>query len=588
MPVNAIPNVNCLWGDVVAGTLARLGLRQAVIAPGSRSAPLVWGLTRQKGIEAIPVLDERSAGFYALGLAKASRRPVALVCTSGTAAANFFPAVIEASESAVPLLVLTADRPPELRDCAAGQAIDQVKLYGGFVRWQHEVALPENRPEMLRYLQQTLGQAWDLTYSPWAGPVHLNFPFREPLAPVFDEAFVPAALDASWLKTQPHGPWRSQAGSYLRDGEMEVKEYCKVSRAVFVVGETLDDDAESFSAELASVSDKLGWPVLADGLFPGQHEGNPPQMRVSHFDIILREGSLHTQLQPELVVQIGCLPTSKILRAWLAKMNLPTVIVQRGMKNVDPLHRETIRVNASAGQFLKELAEHDLVPPADLIFSGAWLACERQAKQAVAEWFETLDWLFEGKAAWLLSRTLPPGTRVFAASSMPIRDCASFWAPESRHVFYYNRGANGIDGTLSTALGVAHETKKPTVLYTGDLALLHDQNGFLAAKELPEGASLTIVVINNDGSGIFEHLPMAEFDPPFERYFATPQGVDFAKLADLHGAEYHCPKSWAAFEEAVRTLPARGLRLVELRTDRKRDAAFRKKLFEKISKGLKQ
>ncbi|MGA2053360.1 MAG: 2-succinyl-5-enolpyruvyl-6-hydroxy-3-cyclohexene-1-carboxylic-acid synthase, partial [Opitutales bacterium] len=186
---NSIPNVNCLWGEVMAGTLARLGLKRVVIAPGSRSAPLVWGLTRQKGIEAIPVLDERSAGFYALGLAKASGLPVALVCTSGTAAANFFPAIIEASESAVPLLVLTADRPPELRDCHAGQAIDQVKIYGSFVRWQHEVALPENRPEMLRYLRQTLVQAWERAQWPWAGPVHLNFPFREPLAPVAVEGF---------------------------------------------------------------------------------------------------------------------------------------------------------------------------------------------------------------------------------------------------------------------------------------------------------------------------------------------------------------------------------------------------------------
>ena len=192
----SIPNVNCLWGEIVAGTLSRLGVRHAVIAPGSRSAPLVWGLTRQEGLTAISVLDERSAAFYALGLARASGRPVALVCTSGTAAANFFPAVIEASLSGVPLLVLTADRPPELRDCHAGQAIDQTKIYGHYPRWQHEVALPENRLELLRYLRQTMVHAWERAQHPWPGPVHLNFPFREPLAPVTQPGFTaPARVD---------------------------------------------------------------------------------------------------------------------------------------------------------------------------------------------------------------------------------------------------------------------------------------------------------------------------------------------------------------------------------------------------------
>jgi 2-succinyl-5-enolpyruvyl-6-hydroxy-3-cyclohexene-1-carboxylate synthase len=581
---NEIPNVNCLWGEVVAGTLARLGLKRVVIAPGSRSAPLVWGLTRQKGIEAIPVLDERSAGFYALGLAKASGLPVALVCTSGTAAANFFPAVIEASESGVPLLVLTADRPPELRDCHAGQAIDQVKIYGSFVRWQHELALPESRLEMLRYLRQTLVHAWERLVRPWAGPVHLNFPLREPLAPVAVEGFagpgskelaalVEEVIEPQWLSIQMGG----------RTLNAPVKGILAAKAGVIVAG-CGNRPNEFFLEHFFDLALQLrGWPVLTDVLSPARHGKYASVPLVAHYDLILRSKKHRSRLKPKAIIQLGPLPTSKVLREWLKSLEVPVLILAEEESNLDPLHRQAVHWRGDLSLLFhpggKKLE-------ADSAYVNRWKKLEEQSAKAVAERFAKVDWLFEGKAAWVLSRVLPKGTPVFVASSMPVRDCEYFWEAGGGQEIYANRGANGIDGTLSTALGVAHAMGQPAVLYTGDLALLHDQNGFLAAKELRAGASLTIVLINNDGSGIFEHLPMAKFDPPFERYFATPQGVDFAKLADLHGAEYICPKSWATFEEAVRMLPERGLRLVELRTDRKRDAAFRKKLFKEIAAKL--
>jgi 2-succinyl-5-enolpyruvyl-6-hydroxy-3-cyclohexene-1-carboxylate synthase len=581
---NAIPNVNCLWGEVVAGTLVRLGLKQVVIAPGSRSAPLVWGLTRQKLIEAIPVLDERSAGFYALGLAKASGLPVAIVCTSGTAAANFFPAVIEASQSAVPLLVLTADRPPELRDCQAGQAIDQVKMYGSFVRWQHEVALPESRLEMLRYLRQTLVHAWERAMHPWAGPVHLNFPFREPLAPVKQEGFVAPGSDAlqTMLGTAKTG---SRADHSMRLSQIEEgRDLLAAKRGVIIAGPARAGENQRQRELIVKWLKERGWPVLADVLNPLRQAAEAGGPLMSHYDLILRSKKNWPRLKPEALVQIGPLPTSKVLREWLKSLEVPVLVLHEGPENVDALHQRAVRWRGNAGLLFFSGGEAVKGAPAYL---REWQGLENKCKAAVTKRFAATDWLFEGKAAWMLSRALPKGTPVFVASGMPVRDCEYFWEAGGGQDFYFNRGANGIDGTLSTALGVAHATGRPAVLYTGDLALLHDQNGFLAAKELSEHASLTIVLINNDGSGIFEHLPMAKFDPPFERYFATPQGVDFAKLADLHGVEYHCPGSWKAFEKAVRELPKRGLRLVEVRTDRKRDAAFRKKLFEEISGKLK-
>jgi 2-succinyl-5-enolpyruvyl-6-hydroxy-3-cyclohexene-1-carboxylate synthase len=250
------------------------------------------------------------------------------------------------------------------------------------------------------------------------------------------------------------------------------------------------------------------------------------------------------------------------------------------------LHRDALHWRGATFAAAKAISHYGHANAAGNAYAQCWQNLRNSAVQGLRRQLSKINWLFEGKAAWLLSQLLPKGTPVFVASSMPVRDCEYFWVPGGAQEFYFNRGANGIDGTLSSALGIAHGLKKPTVLYTGDLAMLHDQNGFLAAKELPVGASLTIVLINNDGGGIFEHLPIAKFNPPFERFFATPQGINFKKLAALHGCDYHCPATWAGFKKSLLPLPRRGVRLIELRTDRKRDAASRAKIFREISKNL--
>ncbi len=583
MAATSIPNVNCLWGEIAAGTLARLGLRYAVIAPGSRSAPLVWGLTRQKEIACISVLDERSAAFYALGLARASGIPVALVCTSGTAVANFLPAIIEASYSAVPLLVLTADRPPELRDCQAGQAIDQVKIYGHYPRWQHEVSLPENRPEMLRYLRQTILHAWERAILPWSGPVHLNFPFREPLAPTPQAGFAaPAQIDLNQILNGD----QSFFGAVPFPGygiSLCPKEILQARDGVIIAGPAQPAIYPGYLDLVGRWARKTGWPILADALSPLRHDPKLSGQIISHYDLILRSQKQLTNLTPEAVIHLGPLPTSKVLRTWLGNLHVPTLMIHDGPDNVDPLHRPVYNWRAGVGH-LHELGSR--LVTSNKAYLARWKKLETTATGSCAKSLGSLAILFEGKAAWLLSKKLPAGTPVFAASSMPVRDCEFFWETGRGQRFFFNRGANGIDGTTSTALGIAHATKRPTVLYTGDLALLHDQNGLLAARELPDGASLTIVLINNDGGGIFEHLPIAQFDPPFERLFATPQGVDFKKFAALYNLDYHCPRNWKGFEKALLPLPKKGLRLIELRTDRKRDAALRTKLFQEISHAL--
>ncbi|HVZ64833.1 MAG TPA: 2-succinyl-5-enolpyruvyl-6-hydroxy-3-cyclohexene-1-carboxylic-acid synthase [Lacunisphaera sp.] len=566
-------NTNSLWGGVLVETLHRLGLRDAVISPGSRSTPLTMALARHPGIASIPVLDERSAAFFALGLAKRTQRPVVLVCTSGTAGANYYPAVIEAQESGVPLLVITADRPPEMRDCRSGQTIDQAGLYGGHVNFFHELAVPEPTLPMLRYLRQTVVHAWERTLWPDAGPVHLNAPFRDPLPPLADGST--KAIRANWNDEAFFATVRPPQRILSR---IEASGFPVNKRGVIVVGPIDGAPSPVEAGILAGLAYNLGWPVLADGLSGLRGDAERYPGMITRYDAILRSGRAARQLTPEVVLGIGGWPTSKVLRSWLESSGVEAWLVSPRRSNQDPLHLATRHLRCSLWAFaevVKTSQSHDEA------YLDAWQRAEFAAARSLDRKLDRTGWLFEGRAAHELSRHLPAGTPVFVANSMPVRDVEYFWnAGDLGHPLYFNRGANGIDGTLSTALGLAH-ADRPAVLLTGDLALLHDSNGFLIRPKFRRG--LTIVLINNHGGGIFEHLPVAAFDPPFEEFFATPQAVDVGMLCRAHGVEFVRVRDWSRFARLARALPKEGVRVLELRTDRKRDAALRKRLFSEAA-----
>ena len=575
-------NVNTLYTSIISETLCRLGLTTAIICPGSRSAPLAIAFACHQGIETIPVLDERSAAFFALGIARSTHKPVVLICTSGTALANFFPAIIEAKESKIPLLILSADRPPELRHCHAGQTIDQVKIFGNYPNWDAELVTPSLVVKELESLRNTIIHAYKTTLLPTPGVVHLNIPFREPLVPINQPAteLLRTIINPQTFFTNCQQFFPSNQRSSYPEVIQQWQDYLKNNiknntKGIIIAGLAQPgdaQDAEDYCRSIAILSQVLKFPVLGESLSPIRNYASLNPYLISTYDIFLRHQELATELTPEVVIQIGELPTSKQLRQWLEKTAAPRWIVTPDYDNFDPLHGPSQHLLTSIHGLVSNL---EILPPNQpSAYLKLWLNLEQKTRKNIDITMEAIAELREPKIAWLISQILPPQTPVFIANSMPIRDVESFWKPSDRQTqIYYSRGANGIDGTLSTALGIAHN-HQTSVLLTGDLALLHDTNGFLITKNLQ--GHLTIILINNHGGGIFENLPISKFEPPFEEYFATPQSVDFAKLAETYGIEYQLITSWLQLQNLLQVLPTQGVRVLEIPTDRQQDAQWRR------------
>ena len=448
-------NVNSAWGALTMEVLARLGVQTVVTSPGSRSTPLTVAAVRNTKLEALTILDERSAGFFALGLAKQTRRPVALVCTSGSALANYMPAVVEASMGGTPLLLLTADRPAELQDCHSGQTIAQGGFYGDYVRRFHQVALPE--VDLFAYLRQTLVHAVAQALQPRPGPVHLNFPFRDPLAPEPAGEPVCDAVDleaAATVLTRPTESVQTVSGL----DAVAVERLMSHERGIIVVGaENPPEGDETFADEVALLAEKLGWPVLGDVLNPLRNHSGEMAELVSAYDCFLRRPDSSAALRPTAVLQIGILPTSKVLRAWLREAGASTFLLSRLAENTDPLHRVATPLYGDVGALAGLLPRQK--KPTD--WCRQWLEAERQSWCRLDRELSAMESLFEGKVAWLLSQCAPVGASVFLANSMSVRYAEYFWKPGNRAVsIYCNRGANGIDGTLSTAMWDSEGVKR--------------------------------------------------------------------------------------------------------------------------------
>lgn len=581
-------NINTVWASVLVETLAQLGLKTAIVCPGSRSTPLTIAFTQHSSIETIPILDERSAAFFALGIAKKSGLPTVLVCTSGTAGANFYPAIIEAKESRVPLLILTADRPPELRDCHAGQTIDQVRLYNHYPHWQTELSLPSLELGLLRYLRQTLIYAWERSQSPISGVVHLNIPFRDPLYPVYQpetEALKTVLTDDFFAQVNLS---KKLISSDFNSYNNYLKLWYNYSQGIIICGVDHPQNPVTYSQAIAQLAKHLNYPVLAEGLSPVRNYSNLNPYLISTYDLILRNSTLAEKLTPEVVIQVGDLPTSKTLRTWLEQQQPDYFVLDPSYHNLDGLHGKTTHIRISIEQLSKQInkAKNPQKINLDLskLYCDFWCELEAKARNKIDQQLNPIASLIEPKVAWLISQILPENTPIFISNSMPVRDVEFFWCPNSLNIQpFFNRGANGIDGTLSTALGIAHH-QQSSILLTGDLALLHDTNGFLIRNQFI--GHLTIVLINNNGGGIFEMLPISQFDPPFEEYFTTPQNINFAQLSATYNIHYEQIKSWKQLQQKLNPLPKIGIRILEIPTNRKTDAEWRQRHLRQLADKL--
>ena len=577
--------------------LARAGVHHVCIAPGSRSTPLALMIAQHPTLRTWMHLDERSAAFFALGLARALDEPVALLCTSGTAAANFLPAIVESRSAGIPLVVFTADRPPELRDVGAAQTIDQNRLFGAHAKWFVEVALPDTTPELLRYARTLAARAVAHTTATPAGPVHLNFPFREPLVPV--PVAPPAGLTAAellaWTGRADGAPWVtvSEAPAVLdADRVRRLASQLRAARRPLIVCGPQPDAA--LAEPLAALARALGAPLLADPLSQlrwGTHDLTP---MIDRYDAALRHEDTASALAPDFVLRFGGVPTSKTLIEFLRRQGTVPLVVVDAARWPDPTLLASEVVHAEPRRLCEALLERMRVPSAGPVAPSDWLAEWRHVNDTAAAALErhgcALDEPFEGSALADVVSVLPAGATLFVSSSMPVRDLDAFGVGDARKLrVLANRGANGIDGVVSTALGAAAAVREtgggPLILVIGDLALYHDMNVLLAAKL--HGLDVTVVVINNDGGGIFSFLPQAAQPVHFEQLFGTPHGLEFEPVATLYGARYHRADDRAALRRGVAAgVAGGGLHIVELHTDRARNVVLHREAWAAVADAL--
>lgn len=578
---------------IFARALADGGLEDVCIAPGARSTPLTVAFARANGIRCWSHIDERSASFFALGIAKRKRMATAIVCTSGTAAANFYPAVIEAAHARVPLVVLTADRPAELRDRDAGQAIDQIKLYGDYPLWFAEVGGAGCGDS---YFADLARRALQTAQTAPRGVVHLNFPLREPLLPTPPRSPADerqpnngtiAGTIATTAKNAKIATSRGQmrvvvghaAAPAQRQAERLANSLRRHPRGLILCGPS--DHPAAAQDAIAALAHALGFPVLADPTSQMRGTSHDAVM-VDTYEAILANQSFATDNTPDVVLRFGSMPLSKPLRLWLECSAVPHIVVEpRGLWN-DPSRtaREIWHtdVELTCEALLRSLSDSAADSAADSAWGETWRTANRRARRAIENSLASDRRLSGAGVVHRLYSALPVNTILYIGNSLPIRQLEIAWPDGDTDVrVLCNRGANGIDGVVSSILGAAADNPQPVVGVLGDLSFYHDMNGLMAARRHPIDA--TIVVLNNDGGGIFSMLPQAELGEVFDEYFTTPHGLDFGHAATLYGCAFTRTDSWSGFATAIaRSLGRPGLDVIEVAIDRNADIAVMRDL----------
>lgn len=557
--------------------LAKSGLAHAVISPGSRSTPLAMTVCEHPAIQEWIVVDERTAAYFALGMAKQTKMPVALICTSGTAAANYFPALIEAYYNRVPLIVLTADRPHELRDIGAPQVIDQIKLFGEHVKWFHEMSQPESTDEMLAYVRTTANRAIHIAKSGNPGPVHINFPFRDPLVPNF-------SIENLWGNNEDHSYHQ------LYEGKKQIREevlhqfrekLITMEKGLIVCGPQED---EATAEAIAKLADRWQIPVLADPLSQLRAGKHDKDVLIENYDSMFRDETLRNQLKPDFIIRFGAMPVSKYYDKFTSEhQDARHIVVEPYEGFRQPTKQPTEIYYAHPVDFI-----NGLLAITDWTGDQDWLTKWQQLNKKATNHIEqsNVDQLTEGVAVRELIKAMPTDSVLYVGNSMAVRDLDTFFMRTDKQItLLANRGVSGIEGLISSALGAAATTTKRVTLLIGDLAFYHDLNGLLIGKQYE--LDLTILLMNNNGGGIFSFLPQANEPKYFEKLFGTPLHIDFKHAITMYQGTYRLVDDVVQLKKELQESYQRnGTTVIEVRTDREENMRWHRQIWQQIADDL--
>ncbi|CAN5603980.1 2-succinyl-5-enolpyruvyl-6-hydroxy-3-cyclohexene-1-carboxylic-acid synthase [soil metagenome] len=575
---------NLLWADLLVEELSRCGVGLFCVSPGARSAPLALALARRKNTLTVVHFDERATAFAAIGYARATGRPACWITTSGSAVANGLPAVVEADADGLPLILLTADRPPELRNSGANQTIRQPGIFGRFVRWEVDLSVPTTAIAPA-FVLSTVDEAVSHAVNFDPGPVHVNVMFREPLLPNEPTArFAGTSLPSRWLDSEKPFTQKDAAFGQPTWPRDLVDPISASTRGVIISGRM---NAFDDHAAVERLAEHLGWPLLPD-IGSQLRLGAPSPSTVAYYDQALGSQTFRARIRPDVVLQFGGRPTSKRLAQALAEWQPEHYVVTHPRPaRLDPDHIASHQFNSSIGSTADAL--RDALPTSSSDVLPIWKRAAETVEHSVESRLVSEKGLTEPAVARAITRLIPSGHSLFAASSMPIRDLDMFASTEGQRVaITSNRGASGIDGTIATAAGFSLGTGQPTTVLMGDLAFLYDLNA-LAMLRSPNGIRLTIVVLNNDGGGIFNMLPLAEHQEAFERFIATPHGIGFEYAASMFGLAYSRPESIDEFAVAYsRATASSDSMIIEVRSDRVENAELHRELLHLCSEAVQK
>lgn len=550
----------------MANAFVNAGVEAVVISPGSRSTPMAYAFASTKAFQCYMQVDERSAAFFALGMAKASRKPVILLCTSGTAASNYHPAVTEAFYARVPLIVLTADRPHELREVGAPQTIDQTKMFGSHVKWSFDMPLASEHSLVGDFIERQLQRSYALAMTAPMGPIHLNLPFREPLLIDFDLPAPPTTFYRHFT-----------AEAYLSEEveEQIMQLFKQDAKGLIIVGELSSPIRKD---AFWSFAERLQWPVLCDPLSNLRSEvpHSVEALCIDHYDAILKSEAFVKEMAPEIVFRFGAQPVSKSLSLFLQAHRPATyIVVDESPQFRDSLSIVTHHLQTDA----KAILQLPLVESTMLSYASQWASANDAATRVTESFTKTMN--DEGKYVKVLVDHLPDKSDVISGSSMPIRDMDTFFRKTKKDIaLFSNRGTNGIDGVVSTALGIQAARGRDTWLLIGDLSFLHDVNGLLVSRF--HETNVTIVIMNNDGGGIFSYLPQSSVQNHYEQLFGTPTGLVFNHIAAMYDAQYAAIRSVDQFISELQQPKVKPIRIIEVFTNRQQNVKEHRDLWKQI------